>query len=189
MLRRWWYRDDRRDETGSAKVDPQAPRPSEAPTRPLVLSDSASERSAEDRLEDRLEAVGRRGTDQVLSCPFLLRKQTVPFTTRAAPNGAGGRCQPAVQSMHRPSRRVAKRCRPSVLWPIHLHHFLQPRESQHLVSHVLKLARADALYFGAPQFPWLLGLMYIQSISGWVVERFEGLIQEHVILASFLTVK
>jgi len=37
------------------------------------------------------------------------------------------------------------------------------------------------------RFPWLLGLMLFQSISGWVIERFEGLIEQHVILAAFLT--
>ena len=49
-------------------------------------------------------------------------------------------------------------------------------------------------YFDAPivalvcrRFPWLVSLMLIQSISGWVVERFEKLIEKHVILAAFLT--
>jgi len=37
------------------------------------------------------------------------------------------------------------------------------------------------------RFPWLLMLMLVQSISGYVVEQFETLIQQHVILASFLT--
>ena len=37
------------------------------------------------------------------------------------------------------------------------------------------------------RFPWLVSLMLIQSISGWVVERFEKLIARHVILAAFLT--
>lgn len=37
------------------------------------------------------------------------------------------------------------------------------------------------------RFPWLLLLMLLQSVSGWVVERFEGLIEQHVILAAFLT--
>ena len=39
----------------------------------------------------------------------------------------------------------------------------------------------------ARRFPWLVGLMLVQSISGWVVERFEKLIERHVILAAFLT--
>jgi magnesium transporter len=37
------------------------------------------------------------------------------------------------------------------------------------------------------RFPWLLSLMLVQSISGWVVERFSALVQKHVVLASFLT--
>ena len=37
------------------------------------------------------------------------------------------------------------------------------------------------------RFPWLFVLMLVQSISGWVVERFERLIQRHVILDAFLT--
>ena len=52
----------------------------------------------------------------------------------------------------------------------------------------------DSAYLGSSllgltcrRFPWLLSLMLVQSISGWVVERFERLIQRHVILAAFLT--
>lgn len=37
------------------------------------------------------------------------------------------------------------------------------------------------------RFPWLLVLMLVQSVSGYVVSRYEGLIQQHVIIASFLT--
>ena len=37
------------------------------------------------------------------------------------------------------------------------------------------------------RFPWLLGLMLVQSISGWIVERFSDLVSKHVVLASFLT--
>ncbi len=37
------------------------------------------------------------------------------------------------------------------------------------------------------RFPWLVSLMLVQSISGWVVERYERLIEKHVILAAFLT--
>ena len=37
------------------------------------------------------------------------------------------------------------------------------------------------------RFPWLVSLMLVQSISGFVVERFDKLIQRHVILAAFLT--
>jgi magnesium transporter len=39
----------------------------------------------------------------------------------------------------------------------------------------------------AARFPWLLGLMLVQSASGWVIEAFEGLISDHVVLAAFLT--
>jgi magnesium transporter len=39
----------------------------------------------------------------------------------------------------------------------------------------------------AARFPWLLGLMLVQSASGWVIEAFEGLISNHVVLAAFLT--
>lgn len=49
-------------------------------------------------------------------------------------------------------------------------------------------------YFGrtvaqqfAARFPWLLSLMLLQSVSGWIVEQFEVLIQRHVIIASFMT--
>jgi magnesium transporter len=49
-------------------------------------------------------------------------------------------------------------------------------------------------YFEAPlsslflqRFPWLLSLMLVQSISGYVVEQFSALVQRHVVLASFLT--
>ena len=37
------------------------------------------------------------------------------------------------------------------------------------------------------RFPWLVSLMLVQSISGWIVERFEKLIERHIILAAFLT--
>lgn len=37
------------------------------------------------------------------------------------------------------------------------------------------------------RFPWLLALMLVQSISGWVVDRFSALVEKHVVLASFLT--
>ena len=37
------------------------------------------------------------------------------------------------------------------------------------------------------RFPWLLSLMLFQSVSGWVIERYQGLIERHVILAAFLT--
>ena len=37
------------------------------------------------------------------------------------------------------------------------------------------------------RFPWLLGLMLVQSISSSVVEHFSGLVEKHVVLASFLT--
>lgn len=37
------------------------------------------------------------------------------------------------------------------------------------------------------RFPWLLLLMLFQSVSGFIVERFEQLIEQHVILAAFLT--
>ncbi|KAJ1630540.1 hypothetical protein T492DRAFT_1002478 [Pavlovales sp. CCMP2436] len=37
------------------------------------------------------------------------------------------------------------------------------------------------------RLPWLLALMLVQSVSGYVVARYESLIQEHVIIASFLT--
>mmetsp|Transcript_672 Transcript_672/g.2046 ORF Transcript_672/g.2046 Transcript_672/m.2046 type:complete len:272 (-) Transcript_672:140-955(-) len=49
-------------------------------------------------------------------------------------------------------------------------------------------------YFDTPilsvvghRLPWLLVLMLVQSVSGYVVSRYEALIQEHVIIASFLT--
>ena len=54
--------------------------------------------------------------------------------------------------------------------------------------------RKQPPYFETPfwqvvcrRFPWLLSLMLIQSISGWVVERFSALVEKHVVLASFLT--
>ena len=37
------------------------------------------------------------------------------------------------------------------------------------------------------RFPWLLSLMLFQSVSGWVIERYQGLIERHVILAAFFT--
>jgi len=37
------------------------------------------------------------------------------------------------------------------------------------------------------RFPWLLSLMLFQSVSGWVIEHYQGLIERHVILAAFLT--
>ncbi|KAG8465658.1 hypothetical protein KFE25_002965 [Diacronema lutheri] len=37
------------------------------------------------------------------------------------------------------------------------------------------------------RLPWLLALMMVQSVSGYVVARYESLIQQHVIIASFLT--
>lgn len=37
------------------------------------------------------------------------------------------------------------------------------------------------------RLPWLLALMLVQSVSGYVVARYESLIQQHVIIASFLT--
>ena len=39
------------------------------------------------------------------------------------------------------------------------------------------------------RFPWLVSLMLVQSISGFVVERFEALVERHVILAAFLTMR
>ena len=39
----------------------------------------------------------------------------------------------------------------------------------------------------AHRFPWLFGLMLLQSVSGFVVEHFEALIQQHIVLAAFLT--
>ena len=39
----------------------------------------------------------------------------------------------------------------------------------------------------ANRLPWLVGLMLVQSVSGYVVARYESLIQQHVIIASFLT--
>lgn len=37
------------------------------------------------------------------------------------------------------------------------------------------------------RLPWLLALMLVQSVSGYVVAHFESLIKQHVIIASFLT--
>jgi Mg/Co/Ni transporter MgtE len=37
------------------------------------------------------------------------------------------------------------------------------------------------------RLPWLVSLMLVQSVSGYVVARYESLIQQHVIIASFLT--
>ena len=45
--------------------------------------------------------------------------------------------------------------------------------------------RLLAMWCGS--FPWLLGLMLVQSISSSVVEHFSGLVEKHVVLASFLT--
>lgn len=39
----------------------------------------------------------------------------------------------------------------------------------------------------AHRLPWLVGLMLVQSVSGYVVAKYESLIQQHVIIASFLT--
>jgi magnesium transporter len=39
----------------------------------------------------------------------------------------------------------------------------------------------------ANRLPWLVGLMLVQSVSGYVVAKYESLIQQHVIIASFLT--
>lgn len=52
----------------------------------------------------------------------------------------------------------------------------------------------DTPYFEVPirhsvsmRFPWLFSLMLVQSVSGFVVESFDALIQQHLILAAFLT--
>ena len=37
------------------------------------------------------------------------------------------------------------------------------------------------------RFPWLLGLMLVQSISGVIVDHFSALVEKHVVIASFLT--
>ena len=37
------------------------------------------------------------------------------------------------------------------------------------------------------RFPWLLGLMMVQSISGVIVDRYAELVSQHIVLASFLT--
>ena len=54
--------------------------------------------------------------------------------------------------------------------------------------------RRDRGYFGTPllwhvtaRFPWLFALMLVQSVSGFVLEGFESLIAEHLILSHFLT--
>jgi len=39
----------------------------------------------------------------------------------------------------------------------------------------------------AQRFPWLLMLMIVQSVSGFVLQGFEDLIAQHLILAQFLT--
>ena len=39
----------------------------------------------------------------------------------------------------------------------------------------------------AARFPWLFALMLVQSVSGFVLEGFESLIAEHLILSHFLT--
>mmetsp|Transcript_30915 Transcript_30915/g.51192 ORF Transcript_30915/g.51192 Transcript_30915/m.51192 type:complete len:313 (+) Transcript_30915:35-973(+) len=58
----------------------------------------------------------------------------------------------------------------------------------------LAAAAKSRSYFDVPfrdafmaRFPWLLSLMLVQSVSGFVLEGFEDLIKEHVILAQFLT--
>jgi magnesium transporter len=55
-------------------------------------------------------------------------------------------------------------------------------------------APAERDYFDTPmlhmvahRFPWLFGLMMLQSVSGFVVEHFEALISQHIVLAAFLT--
>ena len=55
----------------------------------------------------------------------------------------------------------------------------QPPQRAYLDTPVLEIF--------SQRFPWLLSLMLFQSVSGWVIERFQGLIERHVILAAFLT--
>ena len=61
-------------------------------------------------------------------------------------------------------------------------------------AHAAEPRVVHTMYFDIPiwhlvgaRFPWLLSLMLVQSASGWVIEAFEGLIAEHVVLAAFLT--
>ncbi|KAL1525973.1 hypothetical protein AB1Y20_020799 [Prymnesium parvum] len=69
-----------------------------------------------------------------------------------------------------------------------------PAPAQRTVQASLTELVAPRTYFDTPiymmvlqRYPWLVTLMLIQSTSGMIVERFENLIQQHVILASFLT--
>ena len=55
----------------------------------------------------------------------------------------------------------------------------QPPQRAYLDTPVLEIF--------SQRFPWLLSLMLFQSVSGWVIEHFQGLIERHVILAAFLT--
>ena len=55
----------------------------------------------------------------------------------------------------------------------------QPPQRTYLDTPVLEIF--------SERFPWLLSLMLFQSVSGWVIEHYEGLIERHVILAAFLT--
>ena len=55
-------------------------------------------------------------------------------------------------------------------------------------------AEQQLSYFDTPllqlvcrRFPWLVGLMLVQSVSSVVVEHFSSLVERHVVLASFLT--
>merc|ERR1719424_1524869 len=56
---------------------------------------------------------------------------------------------------------------------------VQPAQRAYLDTPVLEIF--------SKRFPWLLSLMLFQSVSGWVIEHFQGLIEKHVILAAFLT--
>ena len=62
------------------------------------------------------------------------------------------------------------------------------------LSQLEEIPPAQRAYLDTPvlvifsqRFPWLLSLMLFQSVSGWVIEHFQGLIEKHVILAAFLT--
>ena len=55
----------------------------------------------------------------------------------------------------------------------------QPPQRTYLDTPVLEIF--------SERFPWLLSLMLFQSVSGWVIEHYQGLIERHVILAAFLT--
>ena len=62
------------------------------------------------------------------------------------------------------------------------------------LSQMEEIPPAQRAYLDTPvlvifsqRFPWLLSLMLFQSVSGWVIEHFQGLIEKHVILAAFLT--